>query len=277
MDCTQTQSLLHGYVDAELDPASVMAVDQHLQSCMACKKLYAQCSPLRSAVRQHASYYAAPAALRERIRAKIGTPAIVPSPKTDKHRPQWFQLGRWLQLGTASASTAVKDRSRWLQLGTAVAATAAVTWMAALQLHGPSPDEAISEQVVAGYARSVLSSHITDVATSDRHTVKPWLSGKLDFSPPVMDLAAAGFPLVGGRLDYLDNRPVAALVYRHRQHLINLFVWPYSKSDKPAMQTLSKHGYHLLHWTDAGMTYWAISDVDPADLKTFVATYASAK
>jgi anti-sigma factor RsiW len=278
MDCTQTQSLVQGYVDTELDLASVMAVDQHLQSCMACKKIYDQYSALRSAVRQHTSYYTAPVALGGRIRAKMGRPATHARARTDKHRPQWFQLGQWLQLGTAVAATVVKDRSRWLQLGTAVAATAAVTWMAGLQLNSPSQDEVISEQVIAGYARSVLTSHITDVATSDRHTVKPWLSGKLDFSPPVTDLTTAGFPLVGGRLDYLDNRPVAALVYRHRQHLINLFVWPYSKSDKPAaMQTLSKHGYHLLHWADAGMTYWAISDVDPADLKTFAETYASAK
>jgi anti-sigma factor RsiW len=278
MDCTHTQSLLHGYVDKELDAASVIAVDQHLHSCIACKRICDQYSALRSAVRQHASYYAAPAALGDRIRAKIGEPAAHAPAKTNKHRPQWFQLGQWLQLGAAAAATAVKDRSQWLQLGTAVAATAAVTWMAALQLNNPSQDDAISEQVIAGYARSVLTSHITDVATSDQHTVKPWLSGKLDFSPRVTDLTTAGFPLVGGRLDYLDNRLVAALVYRHRQHLINLFVWPYSKSDKPAgMQTLARNGYYLLHWSDAGMTYWAISDVDSADLKTFAETYARTK
>jgi anti-sigma factor RsiW len=260
MNCTQTRSILHGYVDKELDLTSVIAVEEHLQSCMACKEIYDHHSALRSAVRQHTSYYTAPAALADRIRAKIGGPAAHAPAKTVKPRWQWFQPGHWLPLGTA------------------IAATAVVTWTAALQLNGPSQDEAISEQVIAGYARSVLTSHITDVATSDQHTVKPWLSGKLDFSPPVTDLTTAGFPLVGGRLDYLDSRPVAALVYRHRQHLINLFVWPYSKSGKPAaMQTLSKHGYYLLHWADADMTYWAISDVDPIDLKTFAETYASAK
>jgi anti-sigma factor RsiW len=260
MDCTQTRSLLQGYVDKELDLASVIAADEHLQSCMACKKIYDQYSALRSSVRQHTSYYTAPAALADRIRAKISRPAAHAPAITVKPRWQWFRFGQWLQLGTA------------------VAATAAVTWMTALQLNSPSQDEALSEQVIAGYARSVLTSRITDVATSDRHTVKPWLSGKLDFSPPVTDLTTAGFPLAGGRLDYLDNRPVAVLVYRHRQHLINLFIWPYSKSDKPAaMRTLSKRGYNLLHWVDAGMTYWAISDVDPADLKAFAETYASVK
>lgn len=260
MDCTQTRSVLNAYVDKELDLTSAIAVDEHLQSCTACKKIYDNYSALRSALGQRTSYYPAPAALTDRIRAKLGRQAAHAPAKTAESRWRWFQPGHWLPLGTA------------------IAATAIVTWTVALQLNAPSQDEAISEQVIAGYARSVLTSNITDVATSDKHTVKPWLSGKLDFSPPVMDLTSAGFPLVGGRLDYLDSRPVAALVYRHRQHLINLFVWPYSKSGKPtAMQTVSKHGYHLLHWADADMTYWAISDVDPTDLKTFAEMYASAK
>jgi anti-sigma factor RsiW len=251
---------MHGYVDKELDLTSAIAVDEHLHSCMECKKIYDQFSALRSSVRQNASYYSVPAALADRIRARMGGPAAPASATTVKPRWQWLQPGHWLPLGTA------------------IAATAVVTWTVALQLNNPSQDDAISEQVIAGYARSALTSHITDVATSDKHTVKPWLSSKLDYSPPVTDLTTAGFPLVGGRLDYLDSRPVATLVYRHRQHLINLFVWPDSKSGKPAaMRTLAKHGYHLLHWADADMTYWAISDVDPADLKTFAETYANTK
>jgi anti-sigma factor RsiW len=260
MDCTQVRRLMHAYIDKELDFTSVNTVDGHLQSCAACKGIYDEYSALQSAIRQRASYYTAPTALVHRIRAQIGAPAVRSPARTFKPRRQWFQPGEWLRLGTA------------------VAATAIVTWMVAPQLIGPSQDEALLEDVIAGYARAGLTNHVTDVETSDQHTVKPWLSGKLDFSPPVTDLTTKGFPLVGGRLDYLDNRPVAALVYRHRQHLINLFVWPYSKPDKSsAMQALSKRGYYLLHWVDAGMTYWAISDVDPADLKTFADLYASAK
>ena len=136
----------------------------------------------------------------------------------------------------------------------------------------------MAEQVIAGYARSVLTNHVADVATSDRHTVKPWLSSKLAFSPAVADLGAAGFPLIGGRIDYLDNRPVAALVYGHRQHLINLFVWPDQKSDRTTrMQTSSQQGYHLLHWSDAGMRYWIVSDASPADIRTFAEAYAGVK
>lgn len=122
----------------------------------------------------------------------------------------------------------------------------------------------------------MLTNHLVEIASSDQHTVKPWLSAKLDFSPPVTDLTTAGFPLTGGRLDYVDNRPVAALVYRHRQHVINLFVWPAAKSARSSIQASSQQGFNLLHWSDAGMTFWAISDLNQADIKTFAAAYASA-
>src|SRR6185369_7615513 len=205
MDCTRTQSLAHGYLDGELDPGNIIAVEEHLHSCAACKRTYDGYSALQAALRQHATYHAAPAALADRIRISIGaTPESAPAVAAT---PRW----RWSQFG------------QWLQFGTAMAATAAVTWVVGLQMNGPSPDEAVSEQVIASFARSELTRHVTDVENSDRHTVKPWLSSKLDFSPQVTDLTAAGYPLVGGRLDYLDNRPVAVLVYRHRQHLVNLF------------------------------------------------------
>jgi len=258
MDCTQIRRLLHGYLDQELDLANTTAIDQHLKSCAACKRLFERQSMLRSVVKQQATYYAAPAKLADRIRAEVNRTAANAPART--RRLPWFQFGHWLQLGTA------------------IAATAAVTWIAAFQLNSPSQDELVAEQVISGHARSILTGHLADVASSDQHTVKPWLSSKLDFSPAATDLTTAGFPLVGGRLDYVDNRPVAALVYRHRQHMINLFVWPDPKSDQASpMQTLSKHGYHVLHWTGEGMTYWAISDLNPAEIKTFAETYASAK
>ena len=257
MDCTNARTLLHGYIDQELDLASMMAIDQHLESCGKCKEIYAQQSMLRSAIRQHGEYHTAPAALAERIRAQIG--------KMEKPAPAKVSTRRW----------AWPEFGRWFQVGAAVAATAVVTWTAALQFSGP---DLVAEQVISGHARSVLTNHLTDVATSDRHTVKPWLSSKLDFSPRVTDLTTAGFPLEGGRLDYLDGRPVAALVYHRRQHVINLFVWPDTKTEHALpTKTLSKNGYHLVHWGDAGMTYWAISDLDSAELKDFAEQYASAK
>jgi anti-sigma factor RsiW len=257
MDCMNARTLLHGYLDQELDLASVMAIDEHLVSCGNCKEIYAQQSMLRSAIRQHGEYHTAPAALADRIRAQIGmTEKPAPAKESARHRT-WPDFGRWFQVSAA------------------VAATAVVTWTAALQFSG---QDLVAEEVISGHARSVLTNHLTDVATSEQHTVKPWLSSKLDFSPRVIDLTTAGFPLAGGRLDYLDGRPVAALVYQRRQHVINLFVWPETKADKVLpMQTLSKNGYHLLHWTDSGMTYWAVSDLDSTELKEFAGKYASAK
>ena len=173
--------------------------------------------------------------------------------------------------------SAFLPRLQWLQFGAAVAATAVLSWTAGVQYASVSDDELVAGQVMAGHARSVLTSHLTDVATSDQHTVKPWLSQKLDFSPPVTDLTPVGFALLGGRLDYLDGRPVAALAYQHRQHLINLFVWPDHKPAGGATQTFSKDGYNVLRWVDGGLVFWAVSDLNAAELKDFMQAYASAK
>jgi len=252
MECTDSTSRLDAYLDQELDAPGIAAIDRHLASCAACKEIFGAQSALQSGIRRHATYYTAPERLKERIRAGIGSPA----------RPSFgWQWPKFPQL----------------QFGAALAAAAVVSWIAAVEYTAPREDDLIMEQVVSGHARAVVTSHVADVASTDQHTVKPWLSGKLDFSPPVTDLADAGFPLAGGRLDYLDNRPVAALVYRYRQHVINLFVWPDEKSGRVPTQALSKHGYNVLRWSDAGMTFWAISDVNAADLKTFAETYASAR
>jgi anti-sigma factor RsiW len=257
MECTEARSRLHPYLDHELDLESSLAIEQHLGSCAACRAAFERQSALQSALRENAAYYRAPASVADRIRHQIG--AQRPAPRRPAAMPRWRPLPRWLPIGAA------------------VAATALLTWTAALQYAGLSGDERLAEQVIDGHARSVLTSHLIDVASSDQHTVKPWLSSKLDFSPAVVDLAQAGFPLAGGRLDYLDDRPVAALVYRYRQHVIDLFVWPQAKPGDAPLREVSRRGYNVMRWSEGGMSYWAVSDVNPAEMKKFVEAYSQAR
>ncbi len=252
IDCSKAREYLDAHADRELDPVTASHVEKHLDVCAGCAKEYAKLRALHDAIKVKAGYFSVPPRLAQRIRDQISEEA----PRAG--RKSWF--------------------TSWFPVAAAVAASAVVTWTLAVQLQLGSHDERIGEQVIAGYARAMLTSHLVEVASSDQHTVKPWLSSKLDFSPPAADLTTAGFPLAGARLDYVNKRPVAALVYRHRQHVITLFVWPDDDAAaRSAMKSSAKQGYNLLHWKKDGMAFWAISDVNAADIKTFADLYANAK
>jgi len=242
MDCKEAQELLPAHVDRELGVRESVEIDKHLLSCFACQAEYAKQQAAQAAVKRRATYYVAPGHLGSRIR--LALPSDVASPPAPR---------TW----------------NWYNVGAALLSVVAITVSIGLYRTLPTAGDRLADEIVAEHVRSLMLNHATDVLSSDRHTVKPWFAGKLDFSPPVYDLATAGFPLVGGRLDYLEHRPVAALVYRFHQHLINLFVAPAPGGKAVPAQSLSRQGYHLVSWSHAGMVYWAVSDVEPAELDRF--------
>jgi anti-sigma factor RsiW len=157
----------------------------------------------------------------------------------------------------------------WLGIGVGFACGALATWLALVLQADVNPVERIENEVIAAHSRSLMAAHATDVASSDRHTVKPWLSARLDFSPPVPDLSADGFPLAGGRLDYLAERPVAALLYQRHQHMINVFVWPAANTAIPSPRHASRKGFNTVAWTQDGMQYWIATDLGNGELAVF--------
>jgi anti-sigma factor RsiW len=161
-------------------------------------------------------------------------------------------------------------RWRWAIAAASLLAAVIIIWSIASFATRQSPDDVLAQEVVASHVRSLMANHLTDVPSSDRHTVKPWFDGKLDFSPAVKDLSPQGFSLNGGRLDYIGNRPVAALVYQRRQHSINLFVWPATHAPAANGKASERQGYNVIRWSNAGMTYWAVSDLNLAELQQFV-------
>lgn len=250
MQCTESQSKMSAFADGELDASAARQLTQHLAHCPDCAKAYEQLLALRAAVSQHGVRHAAPAALQQRLRQ-----ALQEEGKTAKEKPRGW---KWAQLPWT-----------WINLGVAGVSTAAFAVTLALYLSVPSDAERLDQEIVASHFRSLMPDHLADVASSDQHTVKPWFSGKLDFSPPVVDLAQAGFPLVGGRLDYIRQRPVAALAYRRHQHVLNLYVWPdQAQRDAPPRLTV-KQGYHLIRWSRSGMEYRLISDLNVPELMDF--------
>ena len=251
MSCKLTQRFVPGYLDGELDLSRTIEMETHLKVCAECARELERQQALRAALQRGSIAYAAPEGLRERIQTSLGaaTPPEAPERASGWHG---FQFLRW-----AGAF--------------AVLALCAVTvWQLLPGLRGPSSDQRLAAEVFASHVRSLEVNHLMDVASTDQHTVKPWFDGKLDFSPPVEDLAGDGFPLVGGRLDYVEGRQVAALVYQRRKHFINVFVWPDTAGSSSAQTIEPRQGYTLMRWSRGGFQFWAVSDVSAPDLAEFV-------
>jgi anti-sigma factor (TIGR02949 family) len=235
MSCETVERDLDAYLDRELDAESSTAVREHVSTCAACRRQLAEREALARLVRG-APYYSAP----DRLRARV--------------------------LAQSKRSVSVRRISMWAAAAVLVLAVGAgITLLRPASSNG----DAIANEVVDSHVRSLMANHLFDVESTDRHTVKPWFLGKLDFSPPVVDLADVGFPLVGGRLDYVDGRPVAALVYQRQKHTINVFVAPDGGGPSSRGLILTVRGFNVRHWNHGGMSFWAVSDLNGGELAEF--------
>src|SRR5207248_183093 len=265
MNCEEAIKLMDGYLDGELDPITNQAIEQHLRECRNCDQAYKTQGSLIRAIGNATPYFKAPAALRERIQSSLRGEIAEQPIRNGVRGSQVLFRRRQPELRTILWGTPWN----WLALAAAILLAAFIGWNLFPRLQRPGADEFLATQLIASHVRSLMANHLTDVASSDQHTVKPWLDTKVDFAPPVVDLSSEGFPLVGGRLDYLDQRPVVALIYQRRKHFINLFVWPAESNVTGATKAMSRQGYQLLHWADSDFNYWAVSDVNANDLETF--------
>ena len=272
MSCEAAQQWLDAFIDGELDPIHSLEMQRHVETCAACGKSYeAQCA-LVTAIGASLRY-APPDDLRARIAGALQTETgvVIPSnpPFVEVLRAEWSRVVQTL-------STLWTPRPAWGRLGALAltlflfCAVPAATWVVARRGDPAAARDLLVREMIDSHVRSLMVSHLADVVSSDRHTVKPWFNGKLDFSPTVIDFDTQGFPLVGGRLDYLDEQAYAALVYRRDQHIINLFVRPVpAAAADSTTETLTRQGYHLRHWTRGGMSYWVVSDLNEGELEQF--------
>jgi anti-sigma factor RsiW len=246
MTCDEAKILLHALIDGELDAGHAREVEAHIESCPDCAAELAAYRQMREEIGKADLRYTAPASLRQRIEASLP------------------------QAAPASNVTPLASRRsvlRGFALGSAVSALAA-TGLVAVVLRNDG-QELIEAEIVSAHLRSLQPGHLIDVVSSDQHTVKPWFNGKLDVSPPVIDLTGQGFTLIGGRLDYVDNRAIGAVVYKRRAHVINLFVAQTSNMERKPARIETVQGFNIRRWSDRGLNYWAVSDIGVDELAEF--------
>jgi anti-sigma factor RsiW len=264
MNCSEAEVLIHALIDGELDAGHAREVEAHVATCADCAKKLAAFRELRQAMTAADLKDKAPAALRARIEAALPLPqasaraadaVVVPAPAARSFNRRFFVGG--------------------FALGSALSGAIAATFV--LGVFNDERQQRITGEVVSAHLRSLQPGHLTDVETSDRHTVKPWFNGKLDVAPPVIDLTAQGFTLIGGRLDDINGETVGAIVYRRRNHVINLFVAPAQGASRGASQGPPRqeptsqilHGFNVLDWQEGGLDFWAVSDIAAGELDEF--------
>jgi anti-sigma factor RsiW len=250
VNCQQAKPLIEPYADGELDAAGILEVEKHIHDCPACALAWRNAQSLKKVLKQEALFFTAPTELRRAIKAELRS-------QVEPKSPWSFWSWNWLTTATTSV------------------ATACLALLFTVTLTRPSAEQRLAQEIVSSNIRSLMADHMLDVVSTDQHTVKPWFNGKLDFSPPVKDLAAQAFPLIGGRLDYIGGRSVAALVFHRNKHVINLFIWPTTEKDSKPTTSASIQGYNVVHWTNAGMAFWTVSDLNGKELMEFVQDFAA--
>ena len=254
-----TPEALSAYIDGELTPDRAREVAEHLTACGQCSSEYETLLATVAALRANLEPYTAPDVLRARVRTAIAsTPTAADGDEVPARRPRSRRATSW---AAAVAATVLVSAG----LGSGVTLLVA---------HGRSVAPEIASEVLASHVRSLMPDHLTDVRSSDQHNVKPWFNGRLDYSPNVPRLEDQGFPLVGGRVDYIGGRPVAVVVYARRQHMINVFSWPTRLGDSP-LAASSTNGYNMIHWRSKGSERWVVSDLNATELRSFVDLLAS--
>lgn len=243
MECSEARALIEPYLGGDLGIERSVQLERHLEGCATCPRALADARAFKAALRDKLFYHRAPFSLYRTVSKRLVSmdrPASGARPSL----PSWLRVAASLMLVAGLSS--------------------GITYYAM-----PRAADAIPDAVFASHVRGVLSGQrLVDVHSSDEHTVRPWFGNKLDFSPPVTDLASEGFPLMGGRMDYVSGRTVAVLVYRRKNHVITLFIWPTSERPR-AMTTSVRHGDTLVHWSDGAMAYWVVSDLDGRELVDF--------
>jgi anti-sigma factor RsiW len=244
MTCEETEILLHALADGELDAGNARAIEAHVATCANCAQRLREIRGIREALAGRALQFEAPASLRAKIEASL--PALASTPRAVRTSRRSLLQG--FALGTA--------------LSSAIAASVVV-----MMLRGDD-DQRIIGEAVSAHLRSLQADHLTDVLSTDQHTVKPWFNGRIEFAPPVIDLTAQGFTLIGGRLDYIDGKPAASLVYQRRKHVINLFVTQIGGAEhSPGGETVQ--GFNVRRWSAGGLTFIAVSDINAEELQEF--------
>ncbi len=256
MNCNELIPLIHARLDRELDPPRSLEMEKHFNACPACLRESRSFESLRSVVAGRANYHAAPTGLVRNVRSALRKASL-------EDQPLSARVANWLA-----------GLNGW-RVAASLAISGLVVVLIVLLVNQPSDERLWADAVISAEVRALMPNHLTDIETTAQEAIKTWFSGKLDYTPPVVELTDKGFPLAGARLDFLREHRMACLVYKSGNHFINIFVWPTTSGNTPE-KSLTRQGYHIVHWVQSGMDCWAVSDADRGLIREFSRLFRAA-